>query len=127
MAIGFKAFFCDQRSAARNLQVGCDHLFYQLRKRSLRLPAKFRFAFAWIAKQSLNLGRPEITRIDLDDGLAVLTSTLLFDAFAAPLDAHIQVLTGQFANSRTECCSPVAITKVFRFFSLASINHCAST
>src|SRR5882757_2754814 len=72
---------CDRKIAR-------DHLFHQLRKRRLRLPAELLVRLAGIADQKIDFGRAEIHRVDANDGLAgFLVDPGFVDALAAPFDA----------------------------------------
>src|SRR6266702_5928525 len=69
------------------LQIVYDHFLDQLGKRRLRFPAEFCARLAGIADQLIDLGRPEITRIDANHGLAGFPVDAGFiDTLAAPFD-----------------------------------------
>src|SRR5882724_10546445 len=72
----------------RDLKVARNHLFHELGKWRLRLPAELLVCLAGIADQKIDLSRAKIHRIDANDGLAgFLVDPGFIDALAAPLDA----------------------------------------
>src|SRR5580704_1118857 len=69
------------------LEVGFHHVLHQLPERHAMPPAELIVRLARVADQSLDFGRPEIARIDLDEHMAgFLIQSLLIDALAFPDD-----------------------------------------
>ena len=61
------------RRAARQLEVAGDHFLDQFgERRDLGLPAELVARLGGIAEQQVDLGRPEVARVDPDHGLAGL-------------------------------------------------------
>ena len=93
------------------IAIGIDHLGDQLGAKVVLLPAELGRGLARVAEQQIDLGRPEIARIDRDQHLAgALAHAALVDAAAAPVDVAADLPKASSTNSRTECVSPVAST-----------------
>src|SRR6202035_3069157 len=72
----------------RDRKIARHHFTDHLRKARLRFPAEFLARLAGVADQKIDFGRPEIGRIDADQGLAgFAVDAGLIDPLAAPLDA----------------------------------------
>jgi hypothetical protein len=98
-----EAMFLHELIPIREFKILAHHLAHEIPERGLRYPPQPSLRFRCIAEQRFNLGRPEIPRVNRDDALPGLGIVALFvDAVTFP--PHFD------AKSRTECCSPVAIT-----------------
>src|ERR1043166_6110502 len=74
--------------APPGLEVSIDHFLDEPRARDLVAPAEFLARLRGVADERLDLGRPEIARVDLDQHLAGRgVEAALADAAALPLDA----------------------------------------
>src|ERR1700689_4255683 len=78
-------------------KIAGHHLLDEVGEARLRLPAELLVRLAGVADQEIDLGRPEISRIDANDGLAgCLVEAGLLDALATPLDAAADLRKRQF-------------------------------
>src|SRR5690242_4178751 len=67
------------------VEIGRDHLLHKLGKPCFGLPTKFLPRFAGVADQEVDLGRPEVCRIDPYHGLSgFCVDAALFNPLAAP-------------------------------------------
>src|SRR5260221_2957226 len=79
-----------------NVQIARDHFLDELGERRLWLPAELFPCLAGIADQKIDLGRPEVSRIDAHHGLAgPLVDRGFFDALASPFDRAADFGKGQ--------------------------------
>src|SRR5690349_19288822 len=81
-----------ERVAFRRMQVGLHHLGDELLEADARLPSQLAARARRIAKERVDLGRPEVARIDRDDAPAPRIEPGLVLALAAP--AHAQAELG---------------------------------
>src|SRR6202042_1137350 len=95
MPIDLVTLFSHQRIALGQSEVSLGHLTYQGVERNLRLPTQPLTNPTGIAKQGIDLGRPEITRVHTDYGTpATPLDSHLLVATSAPLDIHLQHFAG---------------------------------
>src|SRR5262245_18659881 len=85
--------------APHGVEVCVDHLAHQLVERGGVPPPEFFPRLGGIAEQPLYLGRPEITRVDLDQDAARRgLDPPLVGAAAAPFDAAADMRKGPLAE-----------------------------
>ena len=84
---------------ADRVEIARHHLFDQIVKAHSVLPAELSAGLRSIAAQDVNFRRPEVTRIDADQNLAVrLVDTDFVDALAMPPDAPADDRKGALAE-----------------------------
>ena len=79
-----ESFALAQFIALGNLQVFAHHLCNHFFQSNLRHPTQLFARLRRVTKQSLHLGRPEITRIDLDQYLAIRLRLIPFSSIPSP-------------------------------------------
>src|SRR5579863_5068197 len=78
---------CDQRVAPGVLQVRGHHLAHQLGEADPRRPTELSACLARIPEQRVNLGRPEVARVDShDDPSAAGIDAMFIETLALPAD-----------------------------------------
>ena len=104
---------CCMCARAGDLEVCLDHLAHQLVEAGLRPPAQLRPAPSCVAQQRLDLGRAEVARVHLHEhAAAAAVDALLRRRPRLATRCHAELAAAALVtNSRTECCSPVAMTK----------------
>jgi hypothetical protein len=141
---GLVAVLLHQFVALGGLQVLAHHFGDQFVERDLGRPAEFFFGLAGVAQQGFDFGGAEVAGVDCDDALACRSGVrvslksrrgrrsygfevaFFVDALPFPADFHAEFLAAALTKSRTEYCTPVAMTKSSGV-SCCSISHCIST
>src|ERR1700723_4616263 len=70
MVVNFVTFFGHHGVALRGIQIGGDHLSDEFTESDFRAPAQLFLGLGRVSQQGFNLSGSEITRIDVNQGLA---------------------------------------------------------